>query len=284
MVSSFDLAKLSLLLKDFYDLTHIRITVFDDSFHELAAYPEQVAPFCQIIRSDDNGKKECCLCDENACKIAAKRHSPYTYRCHAGLTESIAPLYLGNIVIGYLLFGHVFSYASYEEGWAQIEPLCRNYRIDLNKLKNACYQQPLISKDYIVSASHILQAVASFSCLERMVSLRQQDLPVQIDEYISGHFAEGLDAQTLCRQFHISRTQLYEISKQSYGVGIAEHIRTLRIDKAKRLLAESDLPLAEIAGQCGFKDYNNFITTFKRMVGMPPKRYAKNVSFPVSSP
>lgn len=277
MISSFDLTKLNALLKDFYNLTHIRITVFDDAFHELAAYPEQIAPFCQIIRTDDTGRKECCLCDENACKIAARRHSPYTYRCHAGLTESIAPLYLGNIVIGYLLFGHVFSYPSYEEGWAQIKTLCKNYHIDMSELKKACHMQPLISNDYIHSASHILQAVASFLCLDRMVSLKQQELPVQIDEYISRHFADELDSQTLCRQFHIGRTQLYEISKQSYGVGIAEHIRTLRIEKAKRLLADSDLPLSEIAEQCGFKDYNNFITVFKRIVGVPPKKYARSL-------
>ena len=89
MISSFDLNKLNYLLQDFYNLTHIRITVFDDSFHELAAYPEQISPFCKLIRSDVNGQRECSLCDENACKTAAKRHSPYTYCCHAGLTESI---------------------------------------------------------------------------------------------------------------------------------------------------------------------------------------------------
>ena len=44
MISSFDLSKLKLLLKDFHHMTRIRITVFDDSFHELAAYPELPAP------------------------------------------------------------------------------------------------------------------------------------------------------------------------------------------------------------------------------------------------
>ena len=117
MISTFDITKLNALLKDFYNLTQIRITIFDENFHELAAYPEHIAPFCQIIRTDETGRKECQQCDENACKIAAKRHSLYTYRCHAGLTESISPLYMGNIIIGYLLFGHVFAYKSHEAGW-----------------------------------------------------------------------------------------------------------------------------------------------------------------------
>ena len=275
MMSSFDLTKLNALLKDFYNLTRIRITVFDDSFRELAAYPEQIAPFCRIIRSDAQGERECRCCDARACEIAARRHSPYTYRCHAGLTESIAPLHLGNVVIGYLLFGHVFSYPSYEEGWAEIEKLCRGYRIDFKALQKACLKQPIISEDYITSASHILKAVASFLCLERMVSLKQQELPVRIDTYITDHYTEPLDARSLCRKFGVGRTQLYEIARQNYGMGIAEHIRSLRMEKAKRLLEEGELPLAEIAAQCGYRDYNYFIAAFKRAEGVSPKRYGR---------
>ena len=37
MISVFDVEKLRELLKDFYAITHIRITVFDDSMRELVA-------------------------------------------------------------------------------------------------------------------------------------------------------------------------------------------------------------------------------------------------------
>ena len=277
MISTFNLTKLHSLLMDFHNLTQIRITVFDDTFRELAAYPQERASFCRIIRTDPKGSRECMRCDAKACEIAARRHSPYTYRCHAGLTESIAPLFLGNIVIGYLLFGHVFSYPSHQEGWEQIQKLCEHYQIDKNALKDACWERPVISADYITSATHILNAVASYLCLERMVSLRQQELPVQIDEYILNHYTENIDARLLCQKFGIGKTQLYEIAKQNYGIGIAEHIRNLRIEKAKQLLEESDLPLAEIAARCGFSDYNYFITVFKRATGLPPRKYAKEL-------
>lgn len=279
MISSFDLIKLKLVLKDFYNMTRIRITVFDDFFHELAAYPEQPALFCQIIRSDEQAAAQCHHCDTQACKTAAKRRSLYTYRCHAGLTESITPIIIGNIIIGYLFFGHVFSYASYEEGWEQILEFCKNYRIDVLKLEAACRELPVISKNYISSASHIMQAVASYLCMERMATLRQQELPVQIDEYIQTHFTEKLSASQLANQFGIGKTQLYEIAEQNYGVGIATYIRNLRIEKAQRLLLEqSRLSLAEIAVECGFSDYNYFITVFKRVVGMPPKAYINSLT------
>ena len=276
MISTFNLIKLNALLEDFYKLTKIRITVFDEDFHELASYPEQIAPFCQIIRTDKKAHEECKRCDAKACEIAAKQKKSFTYRCHAGMTESIAPLFLDNLLIGYLLFGHVFSYDTHEEGWAIINKLCRGYQIDKVALKDACYSQPIIHKDYIDSASHILQAVSYYLCMERMVSLHQQELPVQIDEYISSHFTENIDIQELCQRFRIGKTKLYEIIKQNYGMGLAEYIRMLRIEKAKKLLTEEQrLPLAEIASLCGFQDYNYFITVFKRVVGIPPKQYSK---------
>ena len=118
----------------------------------------------------------------------------------------------------------------------------------MDALKAACRELPLISKDFITSASHIMQAVASYLCLERMVILRQKDLPVQIDEYLSAHFTDEIDTSFLREYFGIGKTTLYEISKQNYGVGIAEHIRFLRIEKAKTLLTEyPQMRISEIA-------------------------------------
>lgn len=275
MISTFNLIKLNSLLEDFYKLTNIRITVFDENFHELAAYPEQLTPFCRIIRTDEKAWDKCRKCDERACSMAAKQRKSFTYRCHAGMTESIAPLFMGNILIGYLLFGQVFSYPNHEDGWKKIYRLCHSYQIDMDALKSACFHQPIISDDYINSATHILQAVAYYLCMERMVSLHQQELPVQIDEYISAHFTENITVPEICRKFGIGKTRLYEIIKQNYGIGLAEHIRNLRIEKAKKLLTDSpQIPLAEVSSLCGFKDYNYFITVFKRMVGLPPKKYS----------
>ena len=274
MISSFNLDKLEDLLKDFYTLTQIRITVFDDKFHELTAYPKSPASFCQLIRTDARAEEACHQCDQQACKTASSRRAPYTYRCHAGLTESITPLYLGNILVGYLFFGHIFSYPDHETGWNTVRKLCSKYPVNADLLKQALYECPIISSEYILSASHILQGVASYLCLERMVTLHQQELPFQIDSYISEHYTEDIDVPSLCARFQIGKTSLYEFSKQNYGMGIAEHIRTLRIEKAKQLLLEQpDLHIAEIASLCGFSDYNYFITVFKRLVGIPPQKY-----------
>lgn len=275
MISTFDVDKLGGLLKDFYTLSHIRITIFDENLSEIISYPKEVAPFCQLIRSDADGYRQCKKCDVEACRFASKHHTPHTYHCHAGLTESITPLYLGNLLIGYLLFGHVFSYDTHENGWEEISKKCENYQIDHALLKEACLDMPIHTEDYIQASSHLMEAVATYLCLEKMVNPRPQELPVQIEAYLQTHFTEDIDAVTIARTFGIGKTKLYEIAKQNYGMGIAEYIRKLRIEKAKLLLKEKKLSLAAVATECGFNDYNYFITVFKRIVGVSPKKFAE---------
>ena len=132
MISVFDLEELLNVLKDFYRITRIRIAVFDEQFRELIAYPETRPAFCQLIRSCEAGRRACAGCDQNAGRIASKQRSAYVYRCHAGLTEAIMPLYVGDVLVGYLLFGHIFSYGSHDAGWQVIRHFCKDYPVDTN--------------------------------------------------------------------------------------------------------------------------------------------------------
>ena len=135
---------------------------------------------------------------------------------------------------------------------------------------------PLTDEETILAASRILMAVTSWLCIDQMISLRRQELPVQLDDYIEKNLDRPLDTELLCAHFHIGKTALYKISREYYGEGIAEHIRRRRIERARRLLTENEnLSIREISEQCGFTDYNYFITVFKKYCGESPARYRK---------
>lgn len=274
MTSVFHTAELEEVLKDFNQITSIRITVFDNQFQELVSYPEERPEFCQLIRSCDAGRLGCRACDQNACRIASRQTKAHIYRCHAGLTEAIMPLYVDNVLAGYLLFGHIFSYGSFEAGWEVIRELCQSYPVDMEKLKEACRNRPQISKSYINSAARILHATASYLALEKLAILKEDSAAARLDAYLTNHFTDSVNAGMICRDLNIGRTRLYKLSRQLYGVGPSEHIRNLRLEKAKRLLEErSDLNIAEIGQLCGFSDYNYFISVFTRSVGLSPGKY-----------
>ena len=176
MLSVFNVKELECLLEDFYRITRIRITVFDEKFQEIISFPDSRPEFCQIIRSCEEGYLACTKCDEEACTYASKERKTHIYRCHAGLAEAITPLFVGKVLVGYLLFGHVFAYDSIESGYAAIAECCRKYPVDMDTLKNTLYGMPQISHAYIQSAAQILRMTASFLALERMATLQEDTL------------------------------------------------------------------------------------------------------------
>ena len=274
MISVFDVEKLRELMQDFYAITGIRITVFDDSMRELVAYPAAVAPYCALIRESKEGLSACMDCDRQGCRAAAGKKSTHVYRCHAGFVEAVTPLYISDMLIGFLLFGHVFPYTDHEEGWKEIERHCASLPVSRERLHEAVLKATPMREEYIRPAAHILHAVASYLLLERMASLKEDLLEVRLDAYITGHFTEPLDAARLSRAMGIGKTQLYALTKKLYRQGTAARIRELRMEKAKSLLREQrDLPLAEVAWQCGYKDYNYFFTVFRREVGCTPREW-----------
>jgi AraC-like DNA-binding protein len=145
-------------------------------------------------------------------------------------------------------------------------------------LQAAVGELTVIDEGYILSASHILHAVAVFLRTERIAMLKQEDLHIRIDKYIMAHYTEeDIDVKRICAYFKIGKTYLYKISRQNYGSGIAEHIRNLRIEKAKTLLAKHTYTnVADVAYECGFEDYNYFFTLFKNIVGVSPGQYRKD--------
>lgn len=284
MISVFNLEQLLDVLKDFYRITQIRIAVFDDRFHERIAYPESRPAFCQRIRSCEAGRLSCALCDQNAGQIASRQKSAHIYRCHAGLTEAIMPLYVGDVLVGYLLFGHIFCYENFEEGWNIIRRLCSGYSVDADRLKEDCLRMPQLSADYIKSAARILHATASYLALERMAVLREDSAAARLDEYLNAHLTQPLDTQTLCQALNLGRTRLYKLCRQMYGKGPAEHIRHLRMAKARRLLEEhTDMSIAEIGLSCGYTDYSYFIAVFTQTTGLSPGRYRRKMQKTPSS-
>ena len=277
MISVFNARELKHLLEDFHRITRIRITVFDEGFREIVSFPENRPTFCQIIRSCDAGRRACAACDARACAYAAGQKQTHIYRCHAGLTEAIVPLHADRALVGYLLFGHVFAYDSVESGWATMESLCREYPVDLTRLRETLSEMPRLSRDYIRSAAQILRMTASYLVMERMATLQEGTVAARLDAYLSEHYARPITAERLCQALHVGRSKLFQVSRELYGCGIRQRVRALRMERARQLLLDRpDLSIMEIAAACGYSDYNYFIAAFSRENGKPPNHFRRD--------
>jgi transcriptional regulator GlxA family with amidase domain len=92
-------------------------------------------------------------------------------------------------------------------------------------------------------------------------------------EYIEAHLEENISVQVLADIAGKSMYHFARAFKQSQGLPPHEYLMLLRVRRVQELLAETNLPLAEIALACGFSDQSHCARRFREQVGLTPSRY-----------
>jgi len=91
--------------------------------------------------------------------------------------------------------------------------------------------------------------------------------------YIQEHLEHELSLATLAAVAQTSPTHFAHLFKQATGQTPHRYVTLCRMEQAKRLLAETDLPLSEIAYQVGCADQSHFTALFRQHVATTPKAY-----------
>jgi AraC family transcriptional regulator len=96
-------------------------------------------------------------------------------------------------------------------------------------------------------------------------------------ELIDNHLADEEEGRValrvVAREVGMSYYHFSRAFKQSMGVNPTNYITGRRIEHAKKLLEETDLPIAEIALRAGFSSQSHFTTSFRRVAGATPKAF-----------
>jgi AraC family transcriptional regulator len=82
----------------------------------------------------------------------------------------------------------------------------------------------------------------------------------------------------VARAAGISVGHLHALFRASVGRAPLSFIRARRLEEARRLLEETDLPIAEVALQCGFADQAGLTHAVRRVLGTTPGRLRRHRS------
>lgn len=96
---------------------------------------------------------------------------------------------------------------------------------------------------------------------------------IRIKEYIDQNFTSDLNLSQLSSAVYISQTYISHIFKAEMGLSPIQYLINKRIAYAKQLLATTDMPVAQIALECGYDDPVYFSQVFKRLTEYSPKQY-----------
>lgn len=260
------------VLKDLHEATNFRMSLHDNDFNEIAAYPESRLPFCALLQQNRDEYSKCLECDKDACREAQGRRNSLIYKCRHGLTEAISPLYNFGTLTGFLMMGQVADETLDKTALAKkILHLAKSPEEAVDAVNSI----PEVSEKLTETYVRIMTLCARFLTLTNAIPSKKPSLGEATKKYISENFDRKISIKDICRELGCSKSTLLSTFKKQFGVTVGNFLTEYRLGEAKRLLEAGELSINEIAHVTGFYDQSYFSKVFSQKCGMPPSNYRK---------
>jgi AraC family transcriptional regulator len=99
----------------------------------------------------------------------------------------------------------------------------------------------------------------------------------RVQDYIEANLSGEITLADLAALAGVSNTHFCRAFHKSVGLASHQYVIRRRVERAKQLLAQSELPIAEIAVAVGFGDQSHLTSHFRRLVGTTPWRFRNQI-------
>lgn len=145
---------------------------------------------------------------------------------------------------------------------------------------NRCYTliEKSFSRDRMIISSNLLGTLLSnisYKLMEEDICNDESDTIERCVEFMSSNLGERLDLKRISKELCISKSHLIYLFKEQTGWTPINYFIHLKIQKACKLLDETQLNVKEIAYLLGYKDPLYFGRIFKKVMGNAPSTYRK---------
>lgn len=192
----------------------------------------------------------------------------------------LRPLFVRNAVAGFeLSFKDV-------ELTPQIGFQCQNIRLLASSLLGELYEADLAGRLYadslaVALAMQVARHYSQFKELHSghggMAPHRLRKAMGLIDEHLASEQEGRVALRSVAREVGMSYFHFSRAFKQSIGVTPTNYIAERRIERAKKLMRETNSPISEIALRLGFSSQSHFTSCFRRVAGVTPRTFRKCV-------
>ena len=96
-------------------------------------------------------------------------------------------------------------------------------------------------------------------------------------QYIEEHLSEDISLATLAELARLSPFHFVRAFKQSFGLPPHRYLSSLRMERAKSLLADPATSVTQVGFNLGFSETSSFTTTFRKHTGLTPTAYRQGL-------
>lgn len=98
-------------------------------------------------------------------------------------------------------------------------------------------------------------------------------------EVLESRFRENLTLSQLSKEVGLSKSRLAELFNGEAGYSIHKFLTKIRVRHGETLLTHSDLPIGQVASECGFATIQHFSRVFREVTGQSPIRFRRPVKY-----
>ncbi len=91
--------------------------------------------------------------------------------------------------------------------------------------------------------------------------------------YIQQNFTGKISLREFGEQFHLSEKYISRYFKEHFHITLSQYVTYLRLEHAKQLLQDTDIPVTDVAMQSGYQNVSYFIRSFQKAYAVSPLKY-----------
>lgn len=95
-------------------------------------------------------------------------------------------------------------------------------------------------------------------------------------DYIEQNLGEELSLEAMAAEVDLSPLYLSRAFRTTVGQSPHQYVVARRVERAKQLLADTDLPIADVALAAGFSSQSHLSSWFRRLIGVSPAAYRRH--------
>lgn len=275
MLLKYNTEKLKKVVEHFFNISGVPVSILDPDGKHLAGCPFSANLFCKYIQSFPEGKRRCRQSDRLLLDEAIQNKCAVTKHCHAGLADTVVPIYSHDILLGFIMFGQIGDGEVSKEPFPVIYERTKDLGLDRDTLEEKYNNFIFPDRKKLESATEIITILTKYILLERLIEPEYENQFEKIKKYIDQNLAEEMTVGVLCKKFNISKNALYNLFRVHLGCSVKEYVNSSRIRYAEELLKTTDDTVYEISEKVGIQNNQHFCRLFKQAKGDTPLQYRK---------
>lgn len=110
-----------------------------------------------------------------------------------------------------------------------------------------------------------------------IITNKEQQLFQQIENFIIENLEYNVSLQVIANHFFYNPSYLSRLFKSTLNINYTDFVRDLKIKVSCNKLRDPNLNMKDVYQKSGFNSYKQFLSAFRRITGMTPTDYRKNL-------